>query len=235
MFHVHFQDPYWLVRDRQGVQLRFPYYPYLAFFEIEGYLRQGRWRIQPGMTVIDAGGCLGEFSLYAARKVGPSGRVLMLEPDQANLARAMDQVFAFNGGKPDHLEIIPAGLWKEPGTLSFAAGLQGASLLLAQGETPPPGANVIRIPVHSAASLATEYQAKRVDLVKMDIEGAEVPVMESADDFVARFSPMFSIASYHPYRGGVTRDALEPIFQRLGYQCHSGFPTHLTTWAARSL
>jgi FkbM family methyltransferase len=231
MFKVQYRGREWHVLDRDGLHLRFPFYPYLVFFEIEGYLRQSRWRIEEGMTVIDAGGCAGEFSLYAARKVGDSGRVLMLEPDQDNIERA-HEVFELNGGKPDNLEIIRAGLWKERGALSFAAGLGPISTLVTPGESVPQAARVTNIPVHSAASLVAEYKAKRVDIVKMDIEGAEVQVMETAGDFVRQFSPRFSIASYHRYQNGITRDALEPIFRQLGYQCQTGFPEHLTTWAA---
>src|SRR5688500_18203503 len=123
VFSVSYRRGLWHVRDDRGVEMVFPYYPYLAFHDIEGYLRDGAWRIEPGMTVLDVGGCWGEFAIYAAKCAGPTGRVLMLEPDPGNIAAARKN-FALNGN-PENLQIVPAGLWKEPGKLRFAAG-QGA-------------------------------------------------------------------------------------------------------------
>src|SRR4051794_37510406 len=37
----------------------------------------------------------------------------------------------------------------------------------------------------------------RLDLIKMDIEGAEIEAVEGAGDVLERFRPRFSIASYH--------------------------------------
>ena len=36
---------------------------------------------QPGETIIDCGAYIGEFTLYAAKAVGQSGRVIAFEPD----------------------------------------------------------------------------------------------------------------------------------------------------------
>jgi FkbM family methyltransferase len=234
MLKIRYDGRLWYVRQGREPELKFPYYPYLVALEIEGYLRGGRWRLEPGMTVFDAGACFGEFALYASRQVGPSGRVFMFEPDSNNLRTAAD-VFALNGGPPANLSIVPVGLWKERGCLSFASGLGYDSSLLAPGARIPPNASVTSIPVESLASFASAHAIPRVDLVKMDIEGAEVPVMESAADFVRQYSPKFAIASYHPLNHGITRDVLEPLFRTLGYQVETGFPKHLTTWAAPTL
>src|SRR5690242_17934321 len=118
-FRMTYWRGLWHVSDGQ-VKLRFPKYPYLAFHDIEGYLNEGRFKPQPGMTVIDAGGCYGEYALYAAQCVGPSGRVLMLEPDPANIAGARE-FFELNGN-PKNIEIVPAGLWSRQGMLQFQAG-----------------------------------------------------------------------------------------------------------------
>jgi FkbM family methyltransferase len=234
MFKIRYDGRVWHVTDRVGTHLTFPFYPYKVFYETEGYLRQGRWDLHEGMTVIDAGACFGEFALYAARRVGNSGRVIMLEPDADNIRRAQEY-FDFNGGQPATIEIIPAGIWKVEGNIQFAAGLDASSTLLDAGQPIPPGAHIIEVPVESLSSLARKYALKRIDLVKMDIEGAEVEVVQSAQEAIEQFSPRFSIASYHMRLGQPTSQIIEPLFRNYGYATQTGWPDHQTTWAAPTL
>jgi precorrin-6B methylase 2 len=44
-------------------------------------------KLQPGMTFIDVGANDGLYSLFAAKRVGPTGTVLALEPDRREFAR----------------------------------------------------------------------------------------------------------------------------------------------------
>ncbi len=227
-FRLSYQNQAWQVRDG-GLSLTFPQYPFLAFHDIEGYLCEGRWRPQSGMTVVDAGGCYGEFSLYAAKCVGPSGKVLMLEPDLANIAVAK-HFFEMNGN-PGNIEIVPAGLWSKQGTLKFTAG-QGALSSVASLSNSDVAAKVIEIQVHSLASLVKEFRLNRLDFVKMDIEGAEVEVISTAGELPTQYRPRYAIASYHVVEGKKAADTLEEVFPKIGYHCRTGYPKHLTTWAS---
>ena len=57
-----------------------------GFYEVllRGDYTNGSQQIMPGDTVIDIGANIGSFSLLASKKVGPSGRVIALEPEEAN-------------------------------------------------------------------------------------------------------------------------------------------------------
>lgn len=226
-FRVSYRAGAWCVREGE-LELSFPYYPYLAFHDIEGYLRDGAWNLDPGMTVLDAGGCNGEFALYAAKRVGPSGRVLMLEPDANNVAVA-ERVFAMNGN-PSNIEIIPAGLWSKPDKLRFSTGHSAQSAVVRGPGSE--GAGVVEIDVHSLPSLARRFNLQRLDFVKMDIEGAELEAVSAAADLPAGLKPRYAIASYHVVDGRPTAETLPDIFARIGYRCTVGHPRHLTTWAS---
>jgi FkbM family methyltransferase len=236
-FRMTYRRGMWHVTDGQ-IKLDFPKYPYLAFHDIEGYLNEGRFKPQPGMTVIDAGGCYGEYALYAAGCVGPGGRVLMLEPDPANIAAARE-FFQLNGN-PGNIEIVPAGLWSRPGKLQFRAGQGEQSTIVFNSnnkasDASAPAADTegtIEIEVHSLASLAEAYDLERMDMVKMDIEGAEVEVISTADQLAPRYKPCYAIASYHVVNGQRTADTMAQMFPKMGYHVRSGYPQHLTTWAS---
>jgi FkbM family methyltransferase len=231
MFRISFDGTYWHVRDRAGLDLLFPFYPYLTALEMEGYFRQGAWGIEPGMTVIDVGACYGEFALYAARKVGPGGRVLMLEPDEANL-RTAQKVFDLNGGMPPQVELLKVGLWHTPGELSFAAGNGPVSTLAELSEATTDKTNIQKIAVESLSSLVEKKNLQRLDFVKMDIEGAEVEVIGAARPVTDTLRPRFSIASYHMREGRKASTLLEPMFKEYGYDVETGFDSHPTTWAS---
>ena len=66
----------------------------------------------------------------------------------------------------------------------------------------------------------------------MDIEGAEVEVIEAASPIMETFKPKFTIASYHERKGKKSCELLEPLFHRAGYHTRTGFPQHLTTYAS---
>src|SRR5436190_245667 len=200
-FRLSYCHGLWHVRD-DAVEMVFRDYPYLAFHDIEGYLCDGKWKPRPGMTVVDVGGCFGEFALYASKRVGPTGRVLMLEPDPGNIEVARGN-FALNGN-PSNIQIVKAGLWNKRGTVRFNAGQSHQSSVVAEGGGA--GANAIEIETHTLASLVEEFKLDRLDLVKMDIEGAELEAMAGASDLPAKFKPRYAIASYHVVNGTKTSD-----------------------------
>ncbi|RJP48015.1 MAG: FkbM family methyltransferase [Anaerolineaceae bacterium] len=242
-FKVFYRSGLYHVHTNDGVHLKFPHNPFQPFLEIWGYLKEGEWRLEAGMNVLDAGAYLGEFSLYAAARVGPAGRVFLMEPDPSNLKR-LEEIFVINGGRPANLEVIGAGLWEESGSLEFAAGINGSSTLnIGSAEANERGslhrldekisrANMLTVPVMSLPDLVHTYQLARLDFVKMDIEGAEVEAVEGAGFVLSRYKPKFAIASYHRRAGKRTADFLPPIFQASNYFVESGFPWHLTTYAS---
>src|SRR5215471_19195745 len=52
--------------------------------------------LEPGDVFVDGGAHVGLFTLVAARRVGPGGRVIAFEPSPANRQRLLDNV-ALNG------------------------------------------------------------------------------------------------------------------------------------------
>lgn len=220
----------WTIHHDRG-HMEVSTYPYLACHDIEGYLKNGDWTIEPGQTVIDAGGCFGEFTMYASQCVGPGGRVLMMEPDAANIEVAQRN-FALNGS-PANITIVPAGLWHERGTIRFATGHDAQSSMV--GDVAASGTtNMIEVPTLTFADLANDYGLERIDFFKMDIEGAELEALSVLKHLPADLLPKkWAIASYHPRHGQTTAGRCEAVLRDLGYSVTTGNERHLTTWASR--
>jgi FkbM family methyltransferase len=233
VFRVTYRrDGLWHVRGGGAGDMVFPYYPYLAFHDIEGYIQHGAWRIEPGMTVLDVGGCYGEFALYALKCVGPTGRVIMIEPDASNIEVAR-RTFALNGNPPN-LQIFQGGLWNRPGTLRFNTGQGPVSSVVGiggdDGGDATAAGDTVEVNVESLPSLAQRLNIERVDFVKMDVEGAELEVIAAAGELPAKHKPRYAIASYHIVNGKQTAEVLPGEFAKIGYESRTGNARHLTTW-----
>jgi FkbM family methyltransferase len=228
-FSMSFTGGFYQIVTQENISLRFQHNPYLAFYEVTaGYLRGASSALEPGMCVIDAGACDGEFALYAARCVGASGRVLALEPDPANFAR-LRRTFLLNGGLPPHVELLPIGLWQHSGRVRFVTGQHLSSRIADVSDCE--AASGVSVEVQSLSDLVARYRLNRLDFVKMDIEGAELEAIESARLVLMTFRPRLAIASYHRRDGRQTDERLQEILRNYGFDVVSEFPSHLTTHA----
>lgn len=86
-----------------------------------------------------------------------------------------------------------------------------------------------RIQCITIDEITKELGLKRLDMIKMDIEGAEIEALQGADDTIKQFSPVFAIASYHKRDKKRTFHKVEESLIKQGYEAYTFFPPHLTT------
>jgi FkbM family methyltransferase len=134
--------------------------------------------LKPGDTMLDVGANFGYFSLLAAQRLGPSGRVLAFEPDPRNIARLRANL-QVNG--ITNVTVIPKAVYDQAGTLTLNLATDdednlGSSSLIAAGH----GRQPLEVPVVRLDDLLPAEGIEHVELVKMDIEGAEIGALEGA-------------------------------------------------------
>jgi FkbM family methyltransferase len=135
-----------------------------------------RTRLPEGGTFVDVGANMGAYSLWAARIVGPRGRVLAYEAAPANYERLVEnialnrfsQVHAFHVGVSDKTETLklhinPIG---NSGGHSFVPGF-----------CPEGSAAEIDVQCEPLAELLARNGLTTVDFMKLDIEGFERRVL----------------------------------------------------------
>jgi FkbM family methyltransferase len=140
--------------------------------------------LAPGDTFVDLGANEGYFSVVAAARVGPSGRVLAIEP-QRRLDAVLRRNFALNGCA--QVTLAPVAVSDHPGTaeLQLTPSMNNS----ASGLRAPTRYPLLRQPVALATLAQVFAQAglERCDLLKMDIEGWEYEaVLGSRELFAAR-------------------------------------------------
>jgi FkbM family methyltransferase len=146
--------------------------------------------LRQGMGMIDIGANIGVFALAAAARVGPSGYVLAVEPNPAN-ARLIEASRQVNGF--DHLIVCQAAAGREIGIL----GLHSSD---SNGTTSPVGRaallqDVQTVPALPVDSLVSARQ--RIDVVKIDVEGAEYLALQGCETILRRWQP-FLVSEFSP-------------------------------------
>lgn len=150
--------------------------------------------VDPGMTVVDVGANVGMLSLALARSVGALGKVYSFEaePDFQDL---LAKSFALNGVPWVELRRQAAG--RQAGTATFhVSPIAGHSSLYGLPDDEASAAKQITVEVVALDEALAD--APTVDLVKIDVEGAELDVLAGMGKLIARNPGLAIIAEFGP-------------------------------------
>ena len=143
-----------------------------------------------GGTFVDVGANQGFFTLLGSKRVGEHGQVFAFEPATTE-ARKLRANLKFNGCANVTVEEMALGA--EPGSADFYMylGHQGSWSGLRKGaEDVEVEARVITVPVVTLDSYLAERGVKRVDVMKVDVEGGELNVLRGAAATIATHRPV---------------------------------------------
>ena len=151
--------------------------------------------LEPGMTVLDIGANIGYYAFLEARLVGPSGTVLAVEPDPRNIAMLRRGIEA--NGYEDIIEVSAMGMSNVVGEqemlLSEKTNLN--TFVLPDNRA---AEQTITLPVTTVDRFLAERKTD-VDLVRMDVEGFEVEILDGMTETLKRARPGFKILfELHP-------------------------------------
>jgi FkbM family methyltransferase len=216
-------DPFVAV-SKGGVKLRLDPLAGESFTFFENFVRQDYLRngiaLKSGDTVVDIGANIGAFALHAASIVGPTGRVIAIEPAGRTFARLEENVRLNNFG---NLTCVRAAIDHEPGTLALSlhpkSAFSSAHNVNANGD----GA-VEMVPCRTLAQIFAEYRLQHVDFLKVDCEGSEYGIFQSLSrELAARIHQI--AMEVHPVEG-MTFDGIRQSLERLGFEVHHfpGYP-----------
>jgi FkbM family methyltransferase len=150
--------------------------------------------VDPGMTVVDVGANVGMLSLAFARSVGALGKVYAFEAEP-ELQDLLAKSFALNGVPWVELRRQAAG--RKAGTATFhVSPISGHSSLYDLPDDEAPAARQITVDVASLDEVLAEVPA--VDLVKIDVEGAELDVLAGMEKLMARNPGLAIVAEFGP-------------------------------------
>jgi len=160
-----------------------------------------------GQVVYDVGAASGFYTVIAARAVGERGRVIAFEPRPDNVERVRHNV-ALNGFR--HVEILELALADSTGSASFSLGAEVTRGGLSQHHAEPDQHGTIAVKTSTIDRLVSEGLPPP-DVIKMDIEGAEVEALEGAASTLATSAPNLLIEVHG------RAPELDAVLRRIGY------------------
>jgi FkbM family methyltransferase len=147
--------------------------------------------IKRGHTVVDIGANQGEYSLWSARMVGEKGKVYAFEP-LSTIFGSLRENIALNPKYQGTIVPIQLGLSDKQGKLKlYSSNLsnEGVNTLYKEEDS-------VYLEEIALSTLDEEWKKlgmPKLDAIKIDVEGAELPVLLGAEKTIAKFSPVLFI------------------------------------------
>lgn len=187
--------------------------------------------IKKGYYILEAGAYTGLFTIFASKKVGPTGKIISFEPDPYNNIMLKRNI-KLNNLK--NVIVIKKGLFSEEATVPFDVQSIGSNIVSLN--TPFHNRKTInKIKVTTADKELERLNIKKIDLVTMDIEGAEIEAMAGFSNTIKHNRTIkFAIASYHIVDGKKTKYYLEKFFKKLKFHVKTADKGQLTTYASKA-
>ncbi|HUK82064.1 MAG TPA: FkbM family methyltransferase [Verrucomicrobiae bacterium] len=208
--HQRAVDAAWLRSPLGRTAFEWAYDLYKRFYEASGTGSLSQY-IRPGTTVIDVGANVGFFTQRFGRWVGPSGRVIAIEPEDTNFSRLKCMIE--RRGLARVVEPVQAVASDAPGTshLQVSHYHPGDHKI---GETGVP------IRAVTIDNLMARDGIPPVSLIKIDVQGAEERVLHGARQALMRWHPvLFLEVDDDALRAmGSSSDQLLNWLAALGYQ-----------------
>lgn len=170
--------------------------------------------VKPGQTVYDVGANIGFFTILCSRLVGPTGRVYAFEPIPRNLATLKHNI-ALNG--LTNVVVVEKALSSSTGTAEMfvspwsafhSLNVEGAS----KQENHGPAAGEIVVETVALDEFVKGEGVRTPDLVKIDVEGAELIVVDGMRETLRCRQPLL-LCELHD-----TKDAYADFVRSIDYR-----------------
>jgi FkbM family methyltransferase len=149
---------------------------YFAFSDLEP---------KEGNLIIDLGAYIGAYTVYAAKK---GAQVIAVEPASSNLELLLQNVLLNNVS--EKVNILKAAVGSSKGFVKFPSDsidpdLAAFSLYNFKNTW----TKYEKVPLLRLNDILTLYNIKKIDIIKLDIEGAELEVLKSTYSILKTYKP----------------------------------------------
>lgn len=173
------------------------------------YENEMRWlldQMKPDQCFIDVGANVGIYSLHASRRLGAHGKVHAFEPTPETF-ETLNQNIQLN--RFNNIETHKLALSDHCGILYLVAGDRPAS------NATSTGGSGLSIKALTLDAFRKSHLERKIDFIKVDIEGGEEAFFKGAIDTLLRDNPVILFESMHTGPNYPERQFLRDLGYRL--------------------
>lgn len=138
-----------------------------------------------GDAIIDGGACTGDTASVFSNAVGPTGIVYAFDPVQEHVDLLEFNIKQF---PYKNVVIMPFGI-SSKNTYAKPVSTKEMSPGFRVGKS--------RVPLRSIDHLVSTGEIKRVDYIKLDVEGSELAALKGATESLRKLKPKLAVSLYH--------------------------------------
>jgi FkbM family methyltransferase len=155
-------------------------------------------------TILDCGANIG-LSVIFFKRLYPESNVIAFEPDPA-ICTVLRENIAKN--RLEHVEVVESAVWTQRGSLNFVPDHADGGKIIRENSEITSRVTSVRL---------RDYLVTPIDLLKMDIEGAEIDVLADCADSLRQVRSI--ILEYHSYASQAQRlDELLKLLREEGFR-----------------
>jgi FkbM family methyltransferase len=165
----------------------------------------------PASIAIDVGANIGMYAVALATAVGRHGAVWAFEPVPQTSEKLRANI-ALNG--LNNVEVVAAAAGDTGGIADIRLANDSAYASLVHAKKGRATGRIISVPMRTLDEVWQERGCPTVSFCKIDVEGAELPVLEGAQQVLAACRPALLLEADH----GAELDALSSWLEPRGYR-----------------
>lgn len=197
--------------------------PYILASLVCGQYQHSLIIPRPGDWCMDLGTYMGEASLLFADKVDKVGRVYAVEFGTKQL-EILDRNLNYNQSLKNRIHVITSPLWSKTGVNVYMSSSGGCTKLSFSKINEADQC----FSTLSLDDAVEKYKIEKLDILKMDVEGAEFEILQGGIKTLLRFKPRLAISIYH---SDLDFDRIPKLIDSLncGYEFYLGHYTGVSS------
>jgi len=188
----------------------------IGLYDLNYYKKYYEFR--KGDVVIDCGAHRGLCTVGLAKLVGKTGKVIAIEPDPGNLKELRKVTKNLS-----NVVIVGKGAWSSKSTMKLYAHEHDYGHSLFKDLVGVKDQyQMVEVGVDKLDDILDELGVKKVNFIKMNIEGAEIEALKGAAMILAANSISLAIEAQHEVEGEPTNKIVLPMLRNAQYSTFLG-------------
>ena len=172
--------------------------------------------IKEKMVCIDLGSNIGYYAIIESNLVGKFGKIFAIEPSPKNFSLSK---LNLERQKVQNFSVHNIAISDKNKEMEFVINTKSnLSQIKTENTKINSGDKIIKIPVKTLDSFIDESNIKKIDFIRMDVEGFEYNILLSSKKVLEKFNPKLFIEIHYMYLGNEKTCEILKELQNLGYE-----------------